>query len=197
MAVDLERQTHNNARGNNFDGLDKAFVIFKLPANRSQPRRLHRRVDLIVAPHYRYSLAVLGWSGSMIFERDLRYVLWLVGCHFLYRGKCLIPRHVSDATRKTRCKFDTFRLRKTHAHVFLPSISTGDSNSTPEVYMTGKQGKNSMLKPSGTFSACSSSIGYLQNSETRMAEPKCFVVAQKPPLYNQPLSFIQACNWLL
>jgi len=72
MAVDLERQTHNNARGNNFDGLDKAFVIFKLPTNSSRGQRIHRRVDLIVAPHHRYSLAVLGWSGSMIFERDLR-----------------------------------------------------------------------------------------------------------------------------
>ncbi|KAH8080217.1 hypothetical protein HD553DRAFT_122785 [Filobasidium floriforme] len=72
MAVDLERQTHNNARGNNFDGLDKAFVIFKLPSNHTRRPRLHRRVDLIVAPYHRYSLAVLGWSGSMIFERDLR-----------------------------------------------------------------------------------------------------------------------------
>jgi DNA polymerase mu len=72
MAVDLERQTHNNARGNNFDGLDKAFVILRLPPDPVEPRRLHRRVDLIVAPFERYALAVLGWSGSMIFERDLR-----------------------------------------------------------------------------------------------------------------------------
>jgi hypothetical protein len=77
MAVDLERQTHNHTKGNNFDGLDKAFVIFRLPATLAQPHRFHRRVDLIVSSNQRYSLAVLGWSGSMIFERDLRSVKWI------------------------------------------------------------------------------------------------------------------------
>ena len=55
---------------NNFDNLDKAFVIFKLPGK----GRLHRRVDLISAPKQRYAAAVLSWSGSMMFERDLRCV---------------------------------------------------------------------------------------------------------------------------
>jgi len=77
MAVDLDRQTRDHAKGNNFDGLDKAFVIFRLPPTRLNPRPLHRRVDLIVSSYHRYSLAVLGWSGSMIFERDLRYVIWV------------------------------------------------------------------------------------------------------------------------
>ena len=53
---------------NNFDNLDKAFVIFKLPG----PGRLHRRVDFISAPKERYSAAILSWSGSMMFERDLK-----------------------------------------------------------------------------------------------------------------------------
>ncbi|OCF61005.1 DNA polymerase mu subunit [Kwoniella mangroviensis CBS 10435] len=52
----------------NFDNLDKAFVIFKLPG----PGRLHRRVDLISAPFDRYASAILSWSGSMMFERDLK-----------------------------------------------------------------------------------------------------------------------------
>ncbi|ORY32892.1 putative beta DNA polymerase [Naematelia encephala] len=56
------------ASANNFDNLDKAFVIFKLPGK----GRLHRRVDLISAPKERYAAAVLSWSGSMMFERDLR-----------------------------------------------------------------------------------------------------------------------------
>lgn len=55
------------ASPNNFDNLDKAFVIFKLG-----PGRKHRRVDLISAPKERYAAAVLSWSGSMMFERDLR-----------------------------------------------------------------------------------------------------------------------------
>ncbi|KAK4689277.1 hypothetical protein P7C73_g818, partial [Tremellales sp. Uapishka_1] len=57
-----------HASANNFDNLDKAFVIFKLPGK----GRLHRRVDLISAPRDRYAAAVLSWSGSMMFERDLR-----------------------------------------------------------------------------------------------------------------------------
>ncbi|WRT66545.1 uncharacterized protein IL334_003504 [Kwoniella shivajii] len=57
-----------HASPQNFDNLDKAFVIFKLPG----PGRLHRRVDLISAPSDRYASAILSWSGSMMFERDLK-----------------------------------------------------------------------------------------------------------------------------
>ncbi|CAE6422650.1 unnamed protein product [Rhizoctonia solani] len=48
------------------DVLDKALVILK-------PRdSLHRRVDLIFAPYAVYWTAVVGWTGSKQFERDLR-----------------------------------------------------------------------------------------------------------------------------
>lgn len=57
-----------HATPQNFDNLDKAFVIFKLPG----PGRKHRRVDLISSPRERYAAAVLSWSGSMMFERDLK-----------------------------------------------------------------------------------------------------------------------------
>ncbi|KAL7421959.1 hypothetical protein Q5752_003731 [Cryptotrichosporon argae] len=57
-----------HASANNFDNLDKAFVILRL----SGPGRTHRRVDLIMAPRERYAAAILSWSGSMMFERDLR-----------------------------------------------------------------------------------------------------------------------------
>ena len=73
--IDLADVTHREidapitASPNNFDNLDKAFVILKLPG----PGRLHRRVDLISAPKNRYAAAVLSWSGSMMFERDLRW----------------------------------------------------------------------------------------------------------------------------
>jgi DNA polymerase mu len=66
MNRDLNVSVHGTA--NNFDNLDKAFVIFRLPG----PNRLHRRVDLISAPKERYAAAVLSWSGSMMFERDLK-----------------------------------------------------------------------------------------------------------------------------
>lgn len=57
--------------GANFDNLDKAFVIFRLPPKAGK-KRLHRQVDLICAPPARYAASVLSWSGSMMFERDLR-----------------------------------------------------------------------------------------------------------------------------
>lgn len=57
-----------HSHGANFDNLDKAFVIFKLPGKGAK----HRRVDLICAPPERYAAAVLSWSGSMMFERDFR-----------------------------------------------------------------------------------------------------------------------------
>jgi DNA polymerase mu len=67
------------ASAQNFDNLDKAFVIFKLPGK----DRRHRRVDLISSPRERYAAAVLSWSGSMMFERDLKYV---PSCHMFYQS---------------------------------------------------------------------------------------------------------------
>lgn len=71
--TELTASSHQVPHHNNFDGLDKAFVLFRLPPKAGMKgRRLHRRVDLICAPRKRYALAVVGWSGSMMFERDLR-----------------------------------------------------------------------------------------------------------------------------
>ena len=69
--IEIMRREDNMAvhgSSNNFDNLDKAFVIFKLPG----PGHSHRRVDFISAPKERYAAAVLSWSGSMMFERDLK-----------------------------------------------------------------------------------------------------------------------------
>lgn len=48
------------------DLLDKALVILKLP------NFVHRRVDLIFAPYSVYWTAIVGWTGSKQFERDIR-----------------------------------------------------------------------------------------------------------------------------
>ncbi|KAF8605482.1 Nucleotidyltransferase [Ceratobasidium sp. AG-I] len=48
------------------DVLDKALVILKLPDS------THRRVDLIFAPYTTYWTAIVGWTGSKQFERDIR-----------------------------------------------------------------------------------------------------------------------------
>ncbi|KAJ9125675.1 hypothetical protein QFC22_000637 [Naganishia vaughanmartiniae] len=76
--LQLTGASHQYAEHNNFDGLDKAFVLFRLPpiplddGTGVAHRRLTRRVDFIMSPKSKYALAVLGWSGSMIFERDLK-----------------------------------------------------------------------------------------------------------------------------
>lgn len=66
------RDPHTPLHSNpaNFDNLDKAFVVLRLP----RPGAMHRRVDLICAPRERYAAATLSWSGSMMFERDLRRI---------------------------------------------------------------------------------------------------------------------------
>ena len=43
-----------------------------MPPNRGNLQQLHRRVDLIVSPYKYYWTAIVGWSGSTMFERDLR-----------------------------------------------------------------------------------------------------------------------------
>lgn len=83
-----------------FDTLDKALVVWQDPRfnddddgeeeeeeeeeqkesqqgspKRKQPKRNpnpHRRVDIIISPWRTVGCAVLGWSGDMTFERDLR-----------------------------------------------------------------------------------------------------------------------------
>ncbi|KAG5726747.1 DNA-directed DNA/RNA polymerase mu [Termitomyces sp. T112] len=53
--------------------LENALTVFRLPAQ-VDARHLHRRLDLIIAAPEAYWSAVVGWTGSKMFERDLR--LW-------------------------------------------------------------------------------------------------------------------------
>ncbi|KAJ1309177.1 hypothetical protein OPQ81_004847 [Rhizoctonia solani] len=57
---------HQTKSRASMDALDKALVIFKSKDS------LHRRVDLIFAPYSVYWTAIVGWTGSKQFERDLR-----------------------------------------------------------------------------------------------------------------------------
>lgn len=67
------RSIEENKKASSFDSLDKALIIFRHPANRTtRPRDHYRRVDLIFARWPNFGAAVLGWSGSTQFERDLR-----------------------------------------------------------------------------------------------------------------------------
>ncbi|KAG9119524.1 hypothetical protein FRC07_005413 [Ceratobasidium sp. 392] len=78
---------HENVHGRHketracMDVLDKALVILKTPD------MVHRRVDLIFAPYSVYWTAVLGWTGSKQFERDLR--IHAKQKSVSYRARCL------------------------------------------------------------------------------------------------------------
>ena len=67
------RTITENKKASSFDSLDKALVVFRHPANGTTRKRdMYRRVDLIFARWPSFGAAVLGWSGSTQFERDLR-----------------------------------------------------------------------------------------------------------------------------
>ncbi|SCZ87626.1 BZ3500_MvSof-1268-A1-R1_Chr2-2g05092 [Microbotryum saponariae] len=68
-----ERIITSNRPASSFDSLDKALIIFRHPANGITRKRDHwRRVDLVVARWPQWGAAVVGWTGSTQFERDLR-----------------------------------------------------------------------------------------------------------------------------
>ncbi|KAJ7169049.1 DNA polymerase mu [Mycena crocata] len=56
-----------------WDALEKALTVFILPPDASGAPRVHRRLDLIFAAPDAYWTAVVGWTGSKMFERDLRH----------------------------------------------------------------------------------------------------------------------------
>ncbi|RXW14888.1 hypothetical protein EST38_g10962 [Candolleomyces aberdarensis] len=65
--------SYNALRTEHWDTLEKALTVFKLPP-KPGVERLHRRLDLIFTLPDTYWTAVIGWTGSKMFQRDLR--LW-------------------------------------------------------------------------------------------------------------------------
>ncbi|KDQ55259.1 hypothetical protein JAAARDRAFT_37797 [Jaapia argillacea MUCL 33604] len=71
---------HNALRTGHWDSLEKALTVFILPSDSefaaNQPdgkrRGVRRRLDLIFAMPEVYWTAVLGWTGSIMFQRDIR-----------------------------------------------------------------------------------------------------------------------------
>ncbi|KAF8839108.1 Nucleotidyltransferase [Paxillus ammoniavirescens] len=68
-----EFHQHNVLRTHHWDSLAKALTVFVLPHDPAR-ERVYRRVDLIFAAPEVFWTAVVGWTGSTMFERDLR--LW-------------------------------------------------------------------------------------------------------------------------
>lgn len=68
-----DRVISSNRPATLLDALDKALIIFKHPANATtRPQDKYRRVDLVVTTWKGWGSAVVGWTGSTQFERDLR-----------------------------------------------------------------------------------------------------------------------------
>ncbi|KAJ4483506.1 DNA polymerase mu [Lentinula aciculospora] len=65
---------HDTLRTTHWDSLEKALAVFILPSHGKEQKHVHRRLDLIFAAPEVYWTAVVGWTGSKMFERDLR--LW-------------------------------------------------------------------------------------------------------------------------
>ncbi|KAI0343503.1 Nucleotidyltransferase [Trametopsis cervina] len=64
--------SHNPLKNSHWDSLEKSLTVFVLPQSSSYYRGIRRRLDLIVALPEVYWTAVIGWSGSIMFQRDLR-----------------------------------------------------------------------------------------------------------------------------
>ncbi|OTA82406.1 hypothetical protein M434DRAFT_401005 [Hypoxylon sp. CO27-5] len=62
--------------GSGFDTLDKALVVWQDPdwdkASSSKNPNPHRRVDIIISPWKTVGCAIIGWTGGITFQRDLR-----------------------------------------------------------------------------------------------------------------------------
>ncbi|KAM6502527.1 DNA polymerase mu [Amanita muscaria] len=95
--------SHDALRQGHSDSLEKTLTVFILPDD-GQRKRVHRRLDLIFASPDTYWTAVIGWSGSKMFERDLR--LWAkvekgmkfdsTGLTRRHDSKLLIPKNEKE-----------------------------------------------------------------------------------------------------
>ncbi|XP_078496587.1 DNA nucleotidylexotransferase-like [Lissotriton helveticus] len=98
------------------DGLDnfqKCFAILKLNKQRAEVTRCAEsqgrenrkwkavRVDLVICPREQYAYALLGWSGSRQFERDLRR-------YAVHERNMILDNHaLFDKTKKAFIKCDS------------------------------------------------------------------------------------------
>ncbi|TBU40726.1 Nucleotidyltransferase [Dichomitus squalens] len=64
--------THDPLRLHHWDNLEKALTVFILPPTSPFYDGTRRRLDLIFALPEVYWTAVIGWTGSIMFQRDIR-----------------------------------------------------------------------------------------------------------------------------
>ncbi|EPQ29018.1 uncharacterized protein PFL1_03308 [Pseudozyma flocculosa PF-1] len=71
---------------------------------------LHRRVDLVFAPETVYGAAVLGYTGSIVFERDIRVWCRSRGYKFSFTGVTRLADNVVVDTPTEESVFELFGL---------------------------------------------------------------------------------------
>ncbi|KAL8280347.1 hypothetical protein RQP46_007264 [Phenoliferia psychrophenolica] len=102
------RTTHANKSASFLDSLDRAFVVFWHPPNgTTRPKGHFRRLDIIVTRWPSFGSAVVGWTGSTQFERDLRTRADQMGMKFDSGG---LRRKADSAVVEAVMEEDVFRV---------------------------------------------------------------------------------------
>ncbi|PWN54047.1 Nucleotidyltransferase [Violaceomyces palustris] len=90
--------------------VDVAQIVVLPPISPLTPNPRHRRVDIIFCPFSVYGAAVLGWTGSHIFERDLRIFCRKEGYKFSFTGVTRLSDGKVLDTPTEREIFELFKL---------------------------------------------------------------------------------------
>jgi hypothetical protein len=89
--------------------IDIANIVVLPPASGAH-RALHRRVDLVFCPLHVYGATVLGWTGSLTFERDLRLWARTKGFNFSFDGLTNLAENTLVPTATERDVFELLQL---------------------------------------------------------------------------------------
>ncbi|SJX60649.1 related to DNA polymerase mu [Sporisorium reilianum f. sp. reilianum] len=84
------------------------IVVLPTPSSAAKP--VHRRVDLVFCPLRVYGATVLGWTGSLTFERDLRLWAKSKGFNFSFDGLTNLAEECLVETRDESDVFDALGL---------------------------------------------------------------------------------------
>ncbi|EGU11239.1 Sorting nexin-41 [Rhodotorula toruloides ATCC 204091] len=114
------------------DALDKALIIFRHPANgTTRVRDKYRRVDLVVTTWREWGSAVVGWTGSTQFERDLRRHAKRINLKFDSGG---IRNRTTDEPVEAVTEKDVFRvLGLDYIPYIVDALKTSEGASTPYI----------------------------------------------------------------
>lgn len=87
--------------------IDIANIVVLPHPSAAMPKPVHRRVDLVFCPLRVYGATVLGWTGSMTFERDLRLWAKSKGYNFSFDG---LTNLAEETVVETRSEEEIFTL---------------------------------------------------------------------------------------